>query len=326
MDYIKKCAELFDSNEYPVTLISDFNGGGTASYGIFLLESISTLITTKFYNAIRKNDNFSEIVKHYSTAIFNEKTCDKISEEELSNNWTYIDYGNGITDYISQTFNFYSKEIRKELETIKLKLKNKRKPTDIIIIADGFSYSTTSIFLKLLQYYGGGITVGYFGHPNKQNIPFDSSLSPSEVIENATLYILSEEYKKLWDNYKFNMKMALYQSFYTPNNVSIPLEYVVTPVDEYLSFYEFYSDETYKNFIELAKKVHEKYKTQCNPKNKKLIKVSSECDNKFKNNITHGGYECGDDGKWSNICVPSYCDLGYLPYFLELVLHQKFEN
>ena len=40
--------------------------------------------------------------------------------------------------------------------------------------------------------------------------------------------------------------------------------------------------------------------------------VSSECDNKFENGYTHGEYECGDDGKWSNKCIPSYCDLGYV--------------
>ena len=25
----------------------------------------------------------------------------------------------------------------------------------------------------------------------------------------------------------------------------------------------------------------------------------------------HGGFECDDEGKWSEICVPSYCDNGY---------------
>ena len=34
------------------------------------------------------------------------------------------------------------------MEYFKLKLKNKRKPTDLIVIADGYSYSATSLFLK----------------------------------------------------------------------------------------------------------------------------------------------------------------------------------
>ena len=54
-----------------------------------------------------------------------------------------------------------------------------------------------------------------------------------------------------------------------------------------------------------------KIKNEYNPNNKNLVKVSDECNNKFGNNYTHGGYECGDDGKWTNKCVPSYCDPGY---------------
>ena len=60
------------------------------------------------------------------------------------------------------------------------------------------------------------------------------------------------------------------------------------------------------------KKIFEKYKTQCNPKNKKLVLVNDECYNIFENNYTHGGYICGDNGKWSKKCVPSYCDPGYI--------------
>ena len=32
----------------------------------------------------------------------------------------------------------------------------------------------------------------------------------------------------------------------------------------------------------------------------------------FDDKILHGGYECGDDGKWTKTCVPSYCDNGYI--------------
>ena len=113
------------------------------------------------------------------------------------------------------------------------------------------------------------------------------------------------------------MQFAFMQSFYNPNNMSIPLEYVITPVDESQPFYEFYSNENYQDFIKIAKDIHGKYKTECNPKNKKLVKVSSECDKYFNNSYTHGGYECGDDGKWSDNCVASYCDLGYIFDYLE---------
>ena len=316
-DKIEKCTKLFDKNKYPITLISDFNGGGDALISLLLIEAISPLITVKFYLSIRKTDEIEKLNKEYKGVVYNEKTCENIFLEDLFNQGKKIDYGNGISESISHPFNVYNKTYRKYLETIKSKIRNKRKPTDILIIADGFSYSATSVFLKYLQYYGGGITVGYFGHPGKKNIPFDSSLSPSPLIQNQSLYIMNKEYKKLWDNYKFNMQFAYMQSFYNPNNVNIPLEYVLTPVDESKPFYEFYSNKNYQDFIKIAKDIHEKYKKQCNPKNKKLVKVSRECDKYFNNNYTHGGYECGDDGKWSNKCVASYCNLGYMFDYLE---------
>ena len=316
-DIIKECAKLFDKNEYPVTLISDLNGGGSGLISLLLIEAISPLISVKFYLSLRETDGFAKMLKDYKGTVYDEKTCEEIYLEDLLKEGKIMDYGNGINESISYPFNLYDKNFRKDLDEFKSTIIYKRKPTDIIIIADGFSYSATSVFLKFLQYYGGGITVGYFGHPGKKNIPFDSSLSPSPPIQNETLYVLSEDYRELWDNYKFNIQFALYQSFYNPNNMSIPLEYVITPVDESQPYYEYYSDENYQDFIKIAKDIHEKYKTECNPKNKKLIKVSSECDKYFNNDYTHGGYECGDDGKWSNNCVASYCDLGYIFDYLE---------
>ena len=72
------------------------------------------------------------------------------------------------------------------------------------------------------------------------------------------------------------------------------------------------TDRYYSLYIDKALKILKKYETQCNPKNKKLVKVTNKCDYTFENNYTHGGYECGDDGYWSTKCVASYCDLGYI--------------
>ena len=106
--------------------------------------------------------------------------------------------------------------------------------------------------------------------------------------------------------------MPAIQYFYGDFDYKYPLEYSVTPVDERVGIYEYFKANTYQLFIDEAKRILDKYKTQCNPKNKKLVLVSNECDNKFENEYTHGGYECGDDGKWTNNCVPSYCDPGYV--------------
>ena len=94
--------------------------------------------------------------------------CEIKSLKQLFENGKLIDYGNNVTDTISQIFLLFGKELRNELDLYKQRMKNKRKPTDIIVIADGFSFSATSTFLKYLQYYGGGITVGILGILIKQ--------------------------------------------------------------------------------------------------------------------------------------------------------------
>ena len=310
-DIIKKCGELFDTNNYPVTLISNLNGGGYGYLSELLLEILSPYVNAKIYNSIRKTNYLFKLIEYSEDNIPWADDCKMKSLKKLFEEGKTINYGNNINDTISGLFFFDGSEVREEFNLIKEKLKNKRKPNDIIVIADGFSYSATSLFLKYLQYYGGGITVGIFPHPNKANIPFDSSLSPSAIFANETLNKLSINYRILHDNYNLIMQMAGIQSFYNPYNLSIPLEYLITPVDEIEPLYEYFSNDTYEKYIQIAKKKLEKYKTQCNPENKILVKISSECDKSFDNEYTHGGYECGKDGKWSSKCVPSYCDIGY---------------
>ena len=40
-----------------------------------------------------------------------------------------------------------------------------------------------------------------------------------------------------------------------------------------------------------------------------MLFITDEC--VFEDKMMHGGYECGDDGKWTKKCIPSYCDNGY---------------
>ena len=62
--------------------------------------------------------------------------------------------------------------------------------------------------------------------------------------------------------------------------------------------------------MEEAHYVFEKYKTECNPKNKKLLFINDGYVFDYK--LMFGGYECGSDRKWTITCVPSYCDNGYI--------------
>ena len=91
------------------------------------------------------------------------------------------------------------------------------------------------------------------------------------------------------------------------------MAFEVDKVDEITNIYHFYDDSYYDEFINKAKEIFEKYKEQCNKDNSYLVYESDEC--KFSDNYTHGGYECGEDGKWkkndTKSCRASYCDVGY---------------
>ena len=67
--------------------------------------------------------------------------------------------------------------------------------------------------------------------------------------------------------------MTFIKFIYHPNNKTIALEYVITPVDEVEVFYEYYSDDNYNKFISISEKIFNKYKKECNPKIKKLVFV-----------------------------------------------------
>ena len=66
------------------------------------------------------------------------------------------------------------------------------------------------------------------------------------------------------------------------------MEYAVNPVDEIVNIYpelDYLNDlllqEDYDKFINASFKILDKYKTKCNPDNKKLLLLTNKCDGKF---------------------------------------------
>ena len=272
---------------------------------------------------MRKTDIFnhdSNIIDQLASLFPSANDCEPFDYKSLMKTKRTINYGDSAYDNIIGPFIYNGKDFGSEINSIRKKLKNPRKPTEILIYTDGFSYSATSFLLKYLQYYGGGITAGYFTNPNLENIPYDSSLSPSSIFTPEVLSLLNiKGYNTLNHDYDYTLVVPGTQSFYNPNNLTRPLEYEVTPVDEKVNIY---FDKVYGSndnmdpsdldvFIDDSLKIFEKYKTHCNQNNKKLLLITNECDGNF-GNYTHGGYECGDDGLWTQNCVASYCDVGYI--------------
>ena len=195
-----------------------------------------------------------------------------------------------------------------------------KKPTEIIIFTDTFSFSATSFFIKGLQETGAAILVGYFGNPKNSEI-VDASQSPSFVgdFSNSDIFYNLQ-------NAGFQIRgVTIYESYnytYQKKNPT-PREYLIHPVDERINIFKSYDDSLYEDFISEAKKIFKKYNNdnKCNPENLDLLYEpnNKECYNFEKDSHAHGGYECNQKtGNWSKICKPYYCDIGY--YF------DKYQN
>ena len=279
------CVSLFDKNDYPIIVILNKNNGGYSDLSKLMLELIS---------------QFVSISKYLSTKIYK-----KLSNE---NHIIEVNYGENITGYLTNPIEDLI-WLNDEIIEYKKNLKNKRKPTYILIFTDGYSFSAAATFIKFLQYYGGGIVAGYFGNPKLNDIPFDSGQSSSSVFNNDILYFISNSFKILNEKYNISMDMPGNQNFFDDLNLSLPLEYLVTPVDERVNIFHHYKDVHYELFINEALKFLNKYKKRCNPNNKKLVFMNEKY--KKEKEISFGGYECDNDGFWSDKYVKLFCDVEY---------------
>ena len=192
-----------------------------------------------------------------------------------------------------------------------------KRPTDIIIFTDSYSYSATSLFIKSFQNTGGAITVGFFGNPKIEGTDlFDASQSPTTVESKENLGITTMQ--KELDNYNFAARISSGETynFHQPNiKDQIPREYALDPVDFRVNIYSDYSDDLYDKFIKEGKKIHDEVNNQnkCNSKNEKLLLDDDiNCYYIPGYDHAHGGYKCGDDNIWDKSkCLPYYCDIGY---------------
>ena len=62
-----------------------------------------------------------------------------------------------------------------------------------------------------------------------------------------------EGFKPMYDYFKSDLQIPGEQTFYSPDNMSIPLEYEVAPVDDVVDIYEKFDDSNYDKFIQEAK-------------------------------------------------------------------------
>ena len=315
-EVIYNCTKNFYNNTYRIVVIEDNNGGGDGDISAFLTQAVQAKIKNRGFMAYKPSEILKEKYEEDPEEYINVETCKPYTFEDFLNG-TVDDYSkDGQTILHNKTKIILLEGLTTELRSEKIRKEyynmNLKKPTDIIVFTDSFSYSATSVFIKALQNEGGAIIVGYNGNPYLGKEYFDASQAPSPVN-----YLEKTQECENLKNLNFYLGGVTYgESFeedYKKGN-PIPREYLLDPIDERVEIYEAYSDDKYDTFIDEAKKIFKKYNEEnsCNPNNTYLLLEEGDKCNFEEDEFAHGGYPCGTDGKWDrNNCQKYYCDLGY---------------
>ena len=325
IEVVENCTELFYSNNYPIVGIESYNGGGTCKLSYYFQTLLQArILPSPHYSTLK-----SELMKEYVEAdipeikydpdmyqridISNCKPFEKFDDmKEIED-----DYGEGVKHKRTQYFRVFNSSDLQEHKKVREKYfntNNLKRPTDIIIFTDSYSFSATSFFIKGLQETGAAILVGYYGNPKSQQL-IDASQSPSFV----GYFPNTDVYKNLKDVGIEVRGVTIYESYnytYQKDNPT-PREYLIHPVDETFDLFKPYTDDLYEQFMDKAKEVLKKYNEEkkCNPNNLELLydpNNKKDCYTFPDDEHAHGGYECDvKTGTWGSTCKPYYCDIGY---------------
>lgn len=313
------CRFTFEENDYPIVVIDDNNGGGSMLLSAVFQESLQPDMTARILMSYKNDERVHKRLQGFAEGgvLQNPATGKTFTTvEELMKGAEVDDFGNGVNHSRSKPALILYLSIRQNLDKEKPKLKRNRKPTDILVFTDSYSFSAGSIFTKGLKEAGSAIIVGYNGYPGSKKETFDIGQAPTNNWGDDLDLLGKNEYNRLYEKGIIYGSISAGESYRLSdidNGVKplVPREFLFDAPDERVAIYSAYSDDKYDVFMEAAKGVLEKYKTECNPDNLGLHMKASECDAKINKAHMHGGYVCGADGKWSTKCEGYYCDDGY---------------
>ena len=311
---MEECLENFYSNDYKIIIIEDRNGGGYVDLCEPFTEYLRPKINKGDFNAIKSSQMNLDYIT--SSQVLNPETCLPYTDKDNILEGTEDKYSDEVIHKKSKIFDSFDVYYKKYVQSNrKYFLTGKtKKPTEIIIFTDGYSFSCTSSLITGLQAYGGAIIVGYNSRPDLEKKYFDASQSNSGVTGYEDL-----EVTRNLNNLGYSIYITNNELF-SPNDKNdpkTPFEFLVNPVDEIADIYQKYDDEIYDRFINEADEIFKKYNDlengECNPDNKYLFYETSDCDSKLNIENAHGGYLCGANGKWDkNNCIAAYCDDEYI--------------
>ena len=310
------CFSDFYSNDYKIIIIEDQNGGGYSELCIPFTQYVRPQILKPGVTSMRASNL---IYKSFfiNDENLNPDTCFPYTEKDNILDGIKDQYSENVFHQRTKNveiFNIYEKKIMEKKRREYLETGKTKKPTEIIVFTDGYSFSCTSVFIKGLQVQGAAITVGYNSRPDLVEKKYDASQSNSAV-ETFTFY----ENIQYLDKLGFSSRLTFSEQF-DPNDKDTPktpMEFQIYPVDEVANIYLKYEDDKYERFINSAKSIFEKYNNldngSCNPNNALLYYSTNECDSKLGIERAHGGYLCGTDGKWNKSnCIAAFCDNGFI--------------
>ena len=316
---LEHCMDTFDGNEYPIVVINDKNEGGAVALSFIFQEMLQLDMTARSFVSYKNDERVHKLIKTLveGGGLQNPATGTIFTTVEgLMEDAEVDDYGNGVSHSRSKPALFLYSAIRYYMDKIKPTLKRNRKPTDIIVFTDSYSFSAGAIFTKGLKEAGAAIIVGYNGYPGSKKESFDIGQAPTNNFRDGLDILGKEEYNRLFEKGIIFRTISAGESYRlsdVENGVKplVPREFLFDAADERVAIYNAYNESKYDTFIEAAKGVFEKYKTQCNPDNLGLHMRTVLCDEKINKTHMHGGYVCGADGKWTTQCEGYYCDIGY---------------
>ena len=179
IDTLKECFYNFytNNNDYPLVIIENMNGGGLTKICDYLIAFVNLNKPLTEYSSYRNNDDVKKYIgasEYYRTLDTCEnKTGDTFFDKYETDYYGVDEHGQKIKHSRSQIFSATDTN-RLFIENLKESFTSKiKKPQEIIIFTDGYSFSATSDFIKTTYLAGGAIIVGYNGNPNFEK--FESS-------------------------------------------------------------------------------------------------------------------------------------------------------
>ena len=276
---ILNCAKLFYSNDFPIIIIESKNKGGNPIIAKIMIQVFQILTVERSYNSYRSS--YKNYYEKTQVPLIDPESCKIIdSMQDLIEETDYYKYDDEeIAHKRTKPMQEINLQVRKALNNFREEFKNSlflKKPTEILIFTDSFSFSSTSTLIKGFQNIGGAITVGYFGNPTKEGIDlFDSSQSDSSINE---IKIDEEELLEIAKDFEIGITTQEIFDDYKDEN-PLPREYSFDKVDFRVDIYSKYSDDIYSQFISEGKKILDKFKdgNYCNSKNEKMIIPDEHC-------------------------------------------------